>query len=245
MEGVAHGDIPAGNGVWRIALKSRETVEARWLIDATGRGASLARRLGVRKVRDEGLIALWRFGLPRSGERCNRTLIEAVPEGSWYGAVLPDDRAVLSLHVRPDDAHLAGSLWLDILRRTRFLREFFPAEGFVESTRTVDAGGGRLAALYGDAWIACGDAAISFDPLSSQGIYTAMYSGMMAARAIAGSVRGDALALANYAAWLDEIRRVYRDRLADSYAMVERWPESRFWVERLAGVHGDRPAEDP
>jgi len=219
-------------GSWETHTKSGETFVSRWLVDSTGRGSSVARRLGSRRIRDEGLVALCGFGSPRAGERLDRTLIEAVPEGWWYGAVLPDDEAVLVLHVLPKDARAARRDWLAALGRTLFVREFFPPSGFCEPRLIAEAGGSSLECFHGENWIACGDAAISFDPLSSQGIYAAMYSGVAAARAIVAAERGDGLALPGYACRLDGIREAYRARLASSYGLVQRWPAAPFWTVR-------------
>ena len=217
---------------WNCRLKSGEIVESRWLVDATGRSCAVARRLGIRRVRDEGLIALWMLGSPSPGERLERTLIEAVPEGWWYGAVLPDGQAILALHVRPREARVARRDWLDALARTSFIQRFFPPDGFGEGLSVADAGCACLERFHDPNWIACGDAAMSFDPLSSQGIYNAMYSGLSAARAILATDGGDEAALANYADGLARIRTVYQARLAYYYALVKRWPDAPFWENR-------------
>jgi flavin-dependent dehydrogenase len=73
---------------------------------------------------------------------------------------------------------------------------------------------------------------MAFDPLSSQGIYTAMYSGVAAARAILASEAGDGSAMPGYASRLDSVRRVYRVRLASAYGSVSRWPDAPFWAMR-------------
>jgi len=217
---------------WELHSTSGEAFECRWLVDATGRGSSIARRLGVRRNRDEGLVALCGFGSPRAGERLNRTLIEAVPEGWWYGAVLPEGVAMLALHVDPRESRSVRRDWLAALNRTSFVREFFPPAGFGERLFIAEAGGSWLQTVHGKNWVACGDSAISFDPLSSQGIYTAMYSGVTAARAIVASEKGCASAIAKYACRLGEIRRVYRTRLIYSYQLVARWPDHLFWSAR-------------
>lgn len=217
---------------WKSCTKSGEMFVSRWLVEATGRSASIARQLGVPRIRDEGLIALCGLGLPRRGERFDRTLIEAVAEGWWFGAVVPDETAVLVLHVRPEAAQSARRGWLEYLRRTAFVGEFFPPAGFSDRLRITDAAGGRLQRFHGTNWVACGDAAMSFDPLSSQGIYSAMYSGLSAARAVIAAEGGDASALTGYARRLEEIRGVYRARLTFSYRSVRRWPETSFWQER-------------
>jgi flavin-dependent dehydrogenase len=217
-------------GIWEARLKSDDVVMCRWLVDATGRNSVLARKLGVARMRDHGLAALCSFGSPRRAV-FDRTLIEAVPEGWWYGAVLPDGKGLLVLHVRPQDARAARQEWPEALDRTRFMQKFFPRLGFGEHVSVRDAGGSRLHSFYGSNWVACGDAAMSFDPLSSQGIYTAMYSGLSAAQAIAANEGGDVSALPNYARRLDGIGRVYKARLTSGYGLVRRWPDAPFWME--------------
>ncbi len=207
---------------WESYTKSGDVLVSRWLVEATGRNASIARQFGVPRIRDEGLIALCGFGSPVRSESFDRTLIEAVPEGWWYGAVLPGKRAVLVLHVSPAAAKSARRYWVDYLQRTAFVKEFFPPSGFSDRLWIADAGGGRLKCFHGTNWVACGDAAMSFDPLSSQGIYTAMYSGLSAARALVATEGGDSFALSDYARRLEEIRRTYVGRLTCTYRSVHR-----------------------
>lgn len=47
-------------------------------------------------------------------------------------------------------------------------------------------------------WLAVGDAANAFDPLSGQGIYKAVQSGILAAKMIIEHLSGNALASAEY-----------------------------------------------
>jgi flavin-dependent dehydrogenase len=217
---------------WESCTRSGDVLVSRWLVEATGRSASVARQFGIPRIRDEGLIALCGFGSPRKGKSFDRTLIEARAEGWWYGAMLPDETAVLILHVSPEAAQQARRDWLKCLQCTVFVKDFFPPSGFSNRLWIADAGGGRLQRFYGTNWIACGDAAMSFDPLSSQGIYSAMYSGLSAARAVVAAEGGDTSALNDYGRRLEEIRGVYRARLAFSYRAVQRWPNAFFWEGR-------------
>jgi len=84
----------------------------------------------------------------------------------------------------------------------------------------------------GDDWIACGEAAASFDPLSSMGIGYALASGIQAARIAAATLAGDGNAAALYAT---DVRRHYDAYLTKRrayYAIEQRWPESAFWKRR-------------
>ena len=123
------------------------------------------------------------------------------------------------------------------LGRTRHLRELIREHGYVMSGRPrgADAASSRLEAAIGRDWVAVGDAAIAFDPLSSQGIFNAMYTGMEAGRALDAALTGDCRALAAYAARIDDIHRHYRRNLAAAYALETRWPGHPFWHRR-----GDR-----
>ena len=207
-------------------------MECRWLIEATGRSSAIARKLGVSRIQDDRLVAVCGFGKPRLGQKVDRTLIEAVPEGWWYGAVLPQGMVVLVLHTDPRLARSVRQDWDKALDRTLFMRKFFPPEGFDKEPFVVDAGGSRLESYHGRNWIACGDSALSFDPLSSQGIYTAMYSGMSVPKAISAASRPDESSLDSYALALAGVRRVYRARLASPYRQIERWPDSPSWTAR-------------
>src|SRR5207244_3275274 len=88
----------------------------------------------------------------------------------------------------------------------------------------------------GEGWLAVGDAACSFDPLSSLGLCNALESGRLAALAIDRAMRGDSSALSSYGATLkirfDEFERL---RLA-YYAVERRWPASQFWARRHEGL---------
>ena len=62
---------------WAVQLENGTTETARWIIDASGRRAAIARRLGAKRRRDASLIALYRVGAPAAGFELNRTVIEA------------------------------------------------------------------------------------------------------------------------------------------------------------------------
>jgi len=102
-----------------------------------------------------------------------------------------------------------------------------------EPPRIIAADTSRLDTITGAGWIAAGDAAASFDPLSSQGILTAIHSGMGAARALAGNLAGDESAISEYAARLDAIYSAYLRNQQAYYAQERRWPARSFWRSRV------------
>ncbi len=223
---------------WRLHRSDGSAVTARWLVDASGRAASVARGLGATRRRDGDLVALAAW--IRSSDTDDRTLVEAVPEGWWYTARLPGQERVAVLHVGAAEAaeilHDRQS-WCRRLAETRWVRrvtrEVGPAEGdLLEGPRGTDAAGARLDRFAGDGWMAVGDAALSFDPLSSQGLLDAIYTGHLAAGAVDAALDGDAGAVTAYASRLESVRAAYLRHLRQAYRAEDRWPDSDFWRRR-------------
>lgn len=218
-----------------------ESIDADWLIDATGRAASLARALGARKVAHDGQIAFHqRLSSARDDDRDGRTWVEAVENGWWYSVLLPSRERLIAFLT---DADLcdhrplldADGLWR-ALADAPHLHALCTAHGYspASQTRGADASGCHLDRAVGERWLAVGDAALAFDPLSSKGISNAMYTGLRAADALLRHASGDLAAIEAYARHMLDIHRVYREQLRAFHAMEMRWPEAPYWARRLA-----------
>jgi len=90
----------------------------------------------------------------------------------------------------------------------------------------------RLDPIAGDGWIAVGDAASAFDPLSSMGIMKALRSAVDAAAAILRHLAGERDAFAGYAQTIAADYTRYLDTRTRYYAMEQRWPDAPFWQRR-------------
>lgn len=77
-----------------------------------------------------------------------------------------------------------------------------------------------------------GDPALAFDPLSSQGILTALYGGLCAAGAIGAELAGMPGRVAAFAEELDRVRATYRRNRQRIYAEERRWADLDFWRRR-------------
>ncbi|MFG2991850.1 tryptophan 7-halogenase [Streptomyces sp. NPDC048257] len=241
----------SGDGTWTVELRGpreRRTVRCRWLVDATGRRAGLATAAGARRVVHDRLVALC-LTLPPSTTPASdaSTLVEAAPDGWWYTALLPAGHRLLA---RYTDADLPGPgtdgtrLRTDVARTrhtgTRVSAHPWPAA----AVRRAPAHTARLDAVHGDGWVAAGDAAAAFDPLSSQGILTALYTGMRAGQAVHDHLGGDRTALTRYATELDTITAVHLRNRRTFYGLEHRWPRHAFWRRRhTAGPTA--PADGP
>jgi flavin-dependent dehydrogenase len=218
---------------WNIRLRNGATEKARWIIDATGRRAAIARRLGARRLRDAQLVALYAIGGYAARFPLSRTVIEATQRGWWYSARLPSDVVLAGFHTLQRDAvHLLSNpgIWRDALAQTRHLGEMLAGTQFEHPPQSLEACGARLDRCTGDGWIACGDAALSFDPISGQGIFSALYGGLTAARAIDEALNGSDTKLREYSKWLNDIRRIYVARCRAVYCGERRWMSEPFWT---------------
>ena len=222
----------AGAVVAERVVHAGDLPAARWVVDATGRSAAVARHRGARRVEDDRLVALV-ARYPASDPDLT-TLVEAAPSGWWYTAQVPGGtRAVAYLtdaDLVPPALRTASGFWR-AARATRHVETFVPPV-LSGVPRVVSARGGRLEPPAGEGWLATGDAALSFDPLSSQGILTALVTGLAAGEAVAAALGGDRSAVGAYVERLDAVRAAYERNRADYYALERRWPHEPFWSRR-------------
>jgi flavin-dependent dehydrogenase len=227
---------------WEVALDTPAgpcQLRANVLIDAGGRSALLSRRLGARRSRQNKLICGWLYGLDQDHAGDGLSHIEAAEHGWWYSAPLPGQRRVLAFHTDSDlpVAHaMRTPSWLvDTARRLPVLGQQLESVGFVNNTDM------KLAAAHsavstppaGPGWFAVGDAALSFDPLSSQGLFNALYTGLAGAEACDRNLGGDVTAFNGYLHELDSITDAYRRHLDSWYREERRWTDSAFWQRRM------------
>jgi len=232
------------DGRWRLELavaRGRRSVVSEWLVDASGRRFALARQLGSRRVRLDTLVCLYTIaearGTGHTEDQDTRTLVEAGPDGWWYTALVPNRRRTVAWLT--DHDRLRCVPWRDRgwfrahMQATRHLSALLDRHsyGFAEVPRSTSAFSARLEPSCGPGWLAVGDAALALDPLSSQGLFNALLTGMHAAEAIAGKPGGGA-ALKAYAERLESTWASYlKDRMS-YYQSEERWVKDVFWRRR-------------
>jgi len=220
------------------------TLEADFLVDATGRSSRIARSFGAQRLQYDRLTGAALLLKSETGRAIqdSLTLVEAVASGWWYSARLPDDKLMLAYmsdgdlidrSAREADGLLALLEGTDYtLRRVRD-GVYKPLGG----PRLQQANSSRLDAVAGPCWVAVGDAAAAFDPLSSYGISSAMGSGFYAASAIMDFLEGSTDALPSYQKLIDDAYAQYLLMHYDYYALERRWPTEPFWQRR----HGRQP----
>jgi len=238
------------DGTWRLDIGTAggesEPVQAGWLIDATGRAAHVAHQLGATTAHDDRQVAFTAVFAPQPGapeDLDSLTLVESAPDGWWYTALLPG-RLRVAVFLTDADLEAARAAakpagFDELLAQTRHVRARLAAGGYRRSAapRGGPAASSRLSPGHGPGWVAIGDAAIAFDPLSSQGIFTALYSGLRAAGAIDAELSGRPGSVAGFTAELDRVQEAYRSNRRRIYAEEQRWAERDFWRRRSLGPH--------
>jgi 2-polyprenyl-6-methoxyphenol hydroxylase-like FAD-dependent oxidoreductase len=233
------------NGLWHLTLDNGSAVTANALVDATGRVAVVARDLSERRRADQ-LAAACAF-LPQVDDAVEPTravLIEAVADGWWYAALLPDGRLSVAYYTDPDLLPTSPTrdlaTWRALIARTRYVGRWIEDAGFaVETVPKLPSVGttwlDRAAGLAdGTPWLAIGDCAAAFDPLSSHGMTTALWAGERAGLILPAVLDGDRAPLDGYAdAVADGVARFLEQRAA-MYATERRFHDSPFWQRRLS-----------
>jgi flavin-dependent dehydrogenase len=238
---------------WQLEIcgpAGSEDLEVDFVADATGRPARLARRLGARRLRYDRLVGISTLLASQTPAADTYTLVEAVPEGWWYSALLADGRLAVALLGDGDllDRGLLGpesdpELWKRLLGETTATRERLETHGYeiVAPLRVLPAESSRLDVITGDGWLALGDAAAAYDPLSSHGVASAMGSGFYGGNAIADLLGGRQEAGLAKDAYREVLQRAYGsylDLLREHYAQERRWPEAPFWRRRQTAGFG-------
>jgi flavin-dependent dehydrogenase len=229
---------------WRVTLERHGrplVVRARFVVDASGRRALVGRRLGARYRRRDRLACGWIYGTDTvsASSQPGGSELHAEPDGWWYTSPLPRDGRILAFYT---DADLPAARSLrsrqqllgrahDCTSLAKYLVDcgFQPAEqyGVCAAHSVVQE------SVVDSTWLAVGDAAMAFDPLSSMGLFNALYTGLSAADAIYHwHVSGDGASLEHYRKQMNGVWDSYMEHLAGCYRLESRWRDLPFWQRR-------------
>ena len=176
--------------VGKIESGSKELgISAGLVIDATGRPSAVARRMGARRLVSERLVA--------ERQQAGASPHTSGPDAAWLD--VEGNRGGWSYAVSGPGE-----------RRDRWT-VYAPGQRLhVRSSTRADASSALLSRAAGDGWIAIGDAAASFDPVTSQGLVNALSTALVAAGAILSPAGLD-----------HEARAVYSDAVAATFHYSE------------------------
>ena len=222
---------------WRYT-EGHSEINAATIIDASGRNSWLSRQLGIKRIRMDNQIAVVSLLASANSLRSQQSLIEAVPDGWWYISDGGEGKAVRIFFTDPDLHHRED--WLDPLywqkksMETRFVKHRVPISRYNDllPPQYTSAGSHHLESYAGEGWLAVGDAACAFDPLSSHGIAFALRSGIDAGLAAKDELVGISAAGNNYDQKIRLALRLYEEQREALYRKETRWTDHLYWARR-------------
>jgi flavin-dependent dehydrogenase len=225
---------------WRLEIVSSQPrrLIARVLVDATGRAAWVAHRQGAKRVYHDHLVGVPGYfsAAPRNRNASHDTLIEAVEDGWWYSALLPNFQ-IVAIYMTDADLYAKGAKarakhWQEKLAQAPHTRSRVNSFFLTLGPFVVAASSSHLNGFAGEKWLAVGDAAIAIDPLAGQGICKALRSGVNAAEAIHAYFSGRRSPFTDYTRAIKDAFLNHMAMRNDYYQREMRWPESPFWQRR-------------
>jgi len=205
---------------------------AKYIVDATGRKATVSKQLGGFKQKIDNQFAIV-FKASLTIPISHQIIVEATKNGWWYMA--PQQTNELSLMffteqtMLPDKNNQIDFLQKELERTLHISKYTASAQINFEDLKIMPAGTSKIDKPFGKNWIAVGDAAFTFDPISSYGITSALASGYYAGHALTSALanKEDAMLAYNYV--VDSAFQIYIEKLKMQYATETRWEGSTFW----------------
>jgi flavin-dependent dehydrogenase len=230
--GVGRSTIVRAGDQLTVSPHDGPAVRARFLVDASGRGAPAIGSLDGRRwlAADRQVAVIARLSA-RAGDDAV-LLLEAVEDGWWYSVPQPDGGLVVAFVTDADLAPAGARARLaerfgEALARTRHTAARTRGARLDGEPRLVRADSGVLLPAGGRGWRAIGDAAMATDPLAGNGVPRALRSALRAADEIPRALDGD-----DRAPDLTPVFADYLDRRGTFYLQEARWPAAPFWARR-------------
>ncbi|ATC94724.1 lysine-epsilon-oxidase maturase LodB [Pseudoalteromonas tunicata] len=215
-------------------------IRANFLVDGSGRNAHISKSLGLSRHKKDDLMGVGCFlnvsGLALTQEQ----LIETTENGWWYCAALPNEKAVVTFFTDMDiikELKLnKPDYWNFELAKTKHVKKRISGSQSVSDKLWLRNASSQLSeGTPLKNFVAIGDAAASFDPISSMGLGFAISSACFAAKAIHASI-------------IEKTQKpllVYQDDVVNNfkqycqihkqvYQQETRWNNSDFWQRRSA-----------
>ena len=216
-----------------------KSINADFIVDATGRTSWFCYRQGIKRFSFDSLCGYVSFLSSRmGGDSDSMTLLESVSDGWWYSALLPKNIRVTSFFT--DNTLLtARSIRTSIkwekmmMQNTNHIKVIHDKYDYhINSGPYIRiANSSILEKVSGENWLAVGDAAATYDPLSSKGILTAISDCLSASDIIKKYLRGKDGSLEEYNKRIITNFKNYLKRRDYYYNLEKRWSNNAFWKQ--------------
>ena len=231
---------------WQLKLETTEGTiykKADFVVDATGIQARVARTIGVaRNQYDSVISACAIYKLNTKPKKAAHTLVSTVKNGWWYGTQLPNNLALISFCT---DAQTLKQLkagesenWYKLLLDSGWFYQSCcdQFEADLMQPDSIDlrvAPSAILSCVVGNNWLAVGDAASSYDSMTSAGITKALQQGLAAGIAISQLFcDNNEIGLKQYQKDIFSTFNEYLRLHQTLYHSEQRYSDSAFWQRR-------------
>jgi flavin-dependent dehydrogenase len=209
-----------------------------FLIIATGRKGLSQFSMGPKQVIDK--LICFTVRMPSSD--CDLVVrLDAMETGWMYTAKQEEGFRGLSFFTDGDlfrerePDKIIGHL-SDLLLAAPSIRKIIGSVKACSNLTITSANTTFLESSVGENWLACGDSAQTYDPLSSQGIAQALQSGIEAAQSVIESLSGSKVAQHFYELARRSRYREYLKQRNAYYSLEKRWTSVEFWSRRIQGT---------
>ncbi|WP_299182902.1 NAD(P)/FAD-dependent oxidoreductase [uncultured Aquimarina sp.] len=231
----------------QINTKKRQTaIKSSFVIDATGKKAAFSCLQKTFKIKEDQMVGIYRFyDISNQNENKfrlgNGTCVESDPYGWWYSATLPNKTLVIGYMT---DTDIANEMQL---KKTTVFNELLYNSCYTYSRtlktkklsepRVVAAHTQYLSSVVGNSWLAVGDAASSYDPISSLGIFKSLAMSQFAAYATLDDLKGNRSGLHKYQQIITNDYLGYQKKRQEYYNQESRFTSSPFWKRRHTNIN--------
>lgn len=238
------------SAAWKVNFlnqqRSLEELGAKFVIDASGRTNVLRKKFHLDRIRKDQLVCI-SVAVKKTGGQVSSVIIPD-EHGWWYSCTLPGKRDTILISYYTDADLLAER---HMTKDPFFLKHFLLSKkevlskighlepGEYQYLGTKAANMNKLSNIGEKNWIALGDAAMCFDPLSSQGMYNAM---AMAAQTAGLIIQNGFIdhpiperTVAFYHTFYKNACSIWEHYIKHHYifyGMEQRWKNADFWKRR-------------
>ena len=223
------------NSKWQLTFISVDMpdIEARFVIDASGRARAFTKQLGIKSQQLDKMVASCCHIENTNQDFSGVAHIASDVTGWWYYAKYSNSRGSLCYFSDSDlDLPTTPEDLLKQAQNQPYLTDIIAQSKPVLNTfKRCPAYSSALQQCIGDNWLAIGDAAVSFDPLSSYGMTSALSGAFYASQAILRHFKGDVEHLQTYQTLIQRNYLSYLVRREQEYRKIPA-DKSLFWQRR-------------
>lgn len=216
----AHIEITRNTNVWNIAYRdhqgSIQYLIAKNVCDATGRRSAVARSIGARRKAFDNLCCV---SIPVRGSAEIGSFTEATTNG-WWNLCNDEARGTLSFYSKSTFIKSASQNLIHLFNETKEIQKLTSFEDGYKVSVNV-CGSSILSPCAGAGWFAVGDAAATFQPLTSTGVAKALRDAQNVHKAISDASGYDHQYQVEF--------QHYLQNLKTQYDLEKRWNGSEFW----------------